>query len=252
MMLVPVVSVKKMAALAAVTLATTCLWAQQDAPKLTEVWKPVPPVVTPGKTAHDAPSDAIVLFDGTNLNAWESDKGGAAAWTLGGGAMTVSPGKGGIKSKQNFGSCQLHIEWKSPEVVKGEGQGRGNSGIFFMGQYELQVLDSYNNTTYSNGQAGSLYKQHMPMANACRKPGEWQVYDVIFNAPEFYEDGRIKSAATFTVFHNGVLIHHNAALLGQTAFIGLPKYEKHATELPLMLQDHGDLVSFRNIWVRRL
>lgn len=226
--------------------------AQADAPKLTEVWKPVPPVVSPGATAALPPSDAIVLFDGKSLAAWESDKGEAASWTLADGAMTVKPGAGGIRTKQGFGSCQLHIEWRSPAVVKGEGQGRGNSGIFLMGRYELQVLDSYNNTTYSNGQAASLYKQQMPMVNACRPPGEWQSYDIIFTAPEFYEDGRLKSPAHITVLHNGVLVQYNTPIWGSTEYIGIPKYTRHENALPLGLQDHGDLVSFRNIWVRPL
>lgn len=227
-------------------------FAQQDAPKLTEVWKPVPPVVTPGATAALPPSDAIVLFDGKSLDAWENDKGGAAGWTLADGAMTVKPGAGGIRTKQGFGSCQLHIEWRAPSVVKGEGQGRGNSGIFLMGQYELQVLDNYNNATYSNGQAASTYKQQMPMVNACRPPGEWQSYDIIFTAPVFFEDGRIKNPAMITVIHNGVLVQHNTPIWGATEYIGIPKYTAHAPALPLGLQDHGDLVSFRNIWVRPL
>lgn len=224
----------------------------QGDPKLTEIWKPEAPLVTPGKTAADAPSDAIVLFDGKSLSAWVSEKGGAAAWTIADNAMTVKPGSGGIKTKQGFGSCQLHIEWRAPEVVKGEGQGRGNSGIFLMEQYELQVLDMYNNKTYSNGQAGSIYKQAIPLVNASRKPGEWQTYDILFTAPEFYEDGRVKSAARITVLHNGVLIQNNTTIWGGTQYIGIAKYEKHASTLPIMLQDHGDLVSFRNIWIRPL
>lgn len=221
-------------------------------PKLSELYSPKAPVVAPGKTAADAPGDATVLFDGGALTAWESDKGTAAAWTLAEGAMTVKPGVGGIKTKQAFGSCQLHVEWRTPSVVKGEGQGRGNSGIIFMGQYELQVLDNYNNTTYSNGQAASIYKQHIPLVNVCRPPGEWQTYDVLFTAPEFYEDGRLKNAARFTVFHNGVLVQNNVTAWGNVQYRGIPEYVKHAAKLPLMLQDHGDLVSFRNIWIREL
>jgi hypothetical protein len=224
----------------------------QGDPKLTEMWKPEAPLVTPCKTAADAPSDAIVLFDGKSLSAWVSEKGGDAGWTIADNAMTVKPGSGGIKTKQGFGSCQLHIEWRAPEVVKGEGQGRGNSGIFLMEQYELQVLDMYNNKTYSNGQAGSIYKQAIPLVNASRKPGEWQTYDILFTAPEFYEDGRVKSAARITVLHNGVLIQNNTTIWGGTQYIGIAKYEKHASTLPILLQDHGDLVSFRNIWIRPL
>ncbi|MFM7839694.1 MAG: DUF1080 domain-containing protein, partial [Chitinophagaceae bacterium] len=147
---------------------------------------------------------------------------------------------------------QLHIEWRTPAEVKGEGQGRGNSGIFFMNRYELQVLDSYNNRTYSNGQAASIYKQLVPLVNASRGPGEWQVYDVIFIAPQFYEDGSLKTQARITVFHNGVLVQNNATLSGSTQYIGLANYEKHSNKEPLMLQDHGDPVSYRNIWIRPL
>lgn len=243
---------KKLLALLLPLAATTTFAQRNGDPKLTETWEPKAPIVTPGKTAADAPSDAIVLFDGKDLQQWESDKGGPAPWTVGDGAMTVKPQTGGIRTRQGFGDCQLHIEWRTPAVVKGEGQMRGNSGIFFMGRYELQVLDSYNNTTYSNGQAGSIYKQHIPMANASRPPGEWQSYDVIFTAPRFYEDGRVKSPARITVFHNGVLVQNNVEIWGQTQFIGIANYEKHADKAPLGLQDHGDLVSFRNIWIRPL
>lgn len=219
-------------------------------PQTTEVWEPIPPKVTPG-TGTAAPSDAIVLFDGKSTTAWESDKGGAVEWKIEDGAMTVAPGKGGIRTKQSFGDCQLHIEWRSPSVVKGEGQGRGNSGIFLMGVYELQVLDSYESRTYSNGQASSIYKQHIPLVNATKGPGEWQVYDVVFTAPRFSENGRVITPAYFTVFHNGILVQNHVALLGPTEYIGLPSYKAHG-KAPLGLQDHGDLVSFRNIWIRPL
>lgn len=224
--------------------------AQQGDPKATEVWEPVPVKVTPG-TGTAAPSDAIVLFDGKNLNSWESDKGGAAPFTLKDGAMTVTPKKGGIKTKEAFEDFQLHIEWRSPSVVKGEGQGRGNSGIFLQSYYELQVLDSYESKTYSNGQAGSLYKQTIPLVNACKKPGEWQTYDVIWTAPRFNEDGSVKSPARITVLHNNILVQNNTELKGKTEYIGQPKYVKHGA-MPLALQDHGDLVSYRNIWIRKL
>jgi hypothetical protein len=243
---------KKLLALLLPLAATTTFAQRNGDPKLTELWEPKAPIVTPGKTAADAPSDAMVLFDGRDLQQWESDKGGPAPWTVGDGAMTVKPQSGGIRTRQGFGDCQLHIEWRTPAVVKGEGQMRGNSGIFFMGRYELQVLDSYNNTTYSNGQAASMYKQHIPLANVSRPPGEWQSYDVIFTAPRFYEDGRVKSAARITVFHNGVLVQNNVEIWGQTQFIGVANYEKHADKAPLGLQDHGDPVSFRNIWIRPL
>lgn len=221
-------------------------------PKLTEVWNPVPAVITPGKTAADAPSDAIVLFDGKDGSKWSAKDGGANPWTIGDGAMTVAAGKGEIHSKDAFGDCQLHIEWRTPAEVKGDGQGRGNSGIFLMGKYELQVLDSYDNKTYSNGQAGSIYKQAIPLVNASRKPGEWQTYDVIFTAPRFAENGMIKTPARITVIHNGVLVQNNTTLAGGTQYIGIATYEKHGEKEPLILQDHGNPVSYRNIWVRNL
>lgn len=225
----------------------------QGDPKKTEVWEPVPAIVAPGKTPAAAPADAIVLFDGKNLNQWQAKKGGAAKWKLEpDGAMTVVKGTGDIMTKQGFGSCQLHIEWRTPAKVESEGQGRGNSGIFLMGRYELQILDSYNNRTYSNGQAGSLYKQHIPLVNASKKPGEWQVYDVVFTAPTFFSDGNMATPAKFTVFHNGVLIQNNVELRGNTVYIGQPFYEAHSNKEPIILQDHGNPVSFRNIWIREL
>jgi hypothetical protein len=226
--------------------------AQNADPSLTEQWKPEARVVTPGKTSLDAPADAIVLFDGKNTSEWVGGDGGPVKWKVADGAMTVVGGTGGITSKKAFGDCQLHIEWRTPAEVKGEGQGRGNSGIFLMGKYELQVLDSYNNKTYSNGQAGSIYKQLMPLVNASRKPGEWQTYDVIFTAPRFNADGTVKTQANITVIHNGVLIQNHAVLSGSTQFIGISTYEKHGDKEPISIQDHGDAVSFRNIWVREL
>ncbi len=221
-------------------------------PRLTEQWIPEPRIVTPGKTAADAPSDAIVLFNGTDASAFEAKNGGPIKWKIENGIMTVVGGTGEIHTKQGFGDCQLHIEWRTPAEVKGEGQGRGNSGIFFMGRYELQILDSYNNRTYSNGQAGSIYKQLPPLVNVSRGPGEWQSYDVIFIAPRFYEDGSVKSQAQITVLHNGVLVQNHAVLLGGTQFIGLANYEKHGDKEPIVLQDHGNPTSFRNIWIRPL
>ena len=223
---------------------------QKGDPKLTEVWEPEPKVVTPG-TGTAPPSDAIVLFDGSNLNEWEG-KDGEAQWVIEGGAMTVKPKTGAIKTKKAFGDVQLHIEWRTPTKIEGEGQGRGNSGIFLQSLYELQVLDSYQNRTYSNGQAGSIYKQHIPLANACRAPGEWQTYDIIYQAPLFKEDGSLGRPARITVIHNGVLVQNNVALLGPSLYIGTPKYEAHDEKLPLMLQDHNNPVSYRNIWVREL
>lgn len=225
--------------------------AQQGDPKATEQWNPVPAVIDPGND-QKAPSDAIILFDGKNLNEWISARtGGAPAWTIENGVMTVKGGTGDIKTKQVFEDCQLHIEWRTPAKVEGEGQGRGNSGIFLMENYELQVLDNYNNVTYSNGQAGSIYKQSMPLVNACRQPGEWQTYDIIFTAPRFYENGMLKSPARITVLHNNVLIQHNTEIRGATEYIGLATYKKHGP-LSIKLQDHGNPTSFRNIWLRKL
>lgn len=221
-------------------------------PKETEVWTPVPEQITP-VINNRPPSDAVVLFNGKDLSAWETEKKGAVKWTIDKeGSFTVKKGEGNIQTRQGFGSCQLHIEWRTPAKIEGEGQGRGNSGIFFMELYELQILDSYNNTTYSNGQAGSLYKQHIPLVNASLKPGEWQSYDVVFTAPQFNADGSLKSPARFTVFHNGVLIQNNVELKGGTVYIGQPGYKAHADKAPIVLQDHGNPVSFRNIWIREL
>ncbi|MBX3238840.1 MAG: DUF1080 domain-containing protein [Chitinophagaceae bacterium] len=221
--------------------------------KLTEYWDPAVRIISPGKTNAEAPSDAIVLFDGKDASKWKSQKDdGPVKWQVADGAMTVVKGTGGIVTKEGFGDCQLHIEWRTPAEVKGEGQGRGNSGIFFMGKYELQVLDNYNNRTYSNGQAASIYKQTPPLVNASRGPGEWQTYDIIFTAPIFAEDGSVKSPARITVFHNGVLVQNNTTIWGGTQYIGTPLYEKHGAKEPIILQDHGDPVSFRNIWIRPL
>jgi hypothetical protein len=222
----------------------------QESPKATEVWEPVPEVIE--APARRPPSDAIVLFDGKDLSQWQGRDGGEARWKLKGGAMTVVAGTGDISSRPAFGDVQLHIEWRTPAEVKGEGQGRGNSGVFLMGLYEIQVLDSYDNTTYVNGQAGAVYKQHIPLVNASRPPGEWQSYDVVFIAPRFAADGALLSKATMTVFHNGVLIHNHVTLEGTTTNVGQPRYEAHASKLPLRLQDHANPVSFRNIWLREL
>ena len=221
-------------------------------PEDTEVWEPEPSMITPGSTAHHPPSDAIVLFDGTDLSQWVGKEGAKPQWKVEDGAMTVVKGTGAIKSKENFGSMQLHIEWRTPDVIEGEGQGRGNSGIFLMDQYEVQVLDSYNNRTYSNGQAGSIYKQHIPLVNASRQPGEWQTYDIIFRAPKFDPAGKLLKPAYVTVIHNGVLVQDHVELLGPTQYIGKPKYAAHQDKLPLQLQDHSNPVSYRNIWVRPL
>ncbi len=224
--------------------------AQTTDPKDTEVWEPEPRVVA---TDTSIPSDAIILFDGTNLEAWESanaNKGGAK-WTIKEDAMFVAPGTGDIKTKQTFGDIQLHIEFRTPKRVESEGQGRGNSGVFLQERYEVQVLDSYQNRTYSNGQAGSIYKQYLPLVNAARGPGEWQTYDIIFTAPRFNKDGIKIASGYLTVIHNGVLIQNHVEIQGTTEYIGMPKNNAHG-KASIKLQDHGNLVSYRNIWVREL
>jgi hypothetical protein len=237
--------------------------AQQTAkpkPEDTEVWTPEPKVVTPSPTPGGAPSDAIVLFDGRNLDEWVSAKGGPAGWTVANGVVTVDKKTGDIISKRRFRSYQLHLEWRIPEDIDGQGQGRGNSGLFLAQTgsgdtgYELQILDSYNNKTYVNGMAGSVYKQAIPLGNAMRKPGEWQVYDVIWTAPTFNADGTVKTPAYVTAIHNGVLIQNHFQLKGGTLYIGTPSYTAHDSA-PIKLQSHGDPskpISFRNIWIREL
>jgi len=220
-------------------------------PEETEDWSRKPEVVTPGKGTQP-PSDAIVLYGGKgDLDKWESEREGPAKW-IAGEELTVADSAGDIKTKQSFGDMQLHIEWHSPAEVKGDSQGRGNSGVFLMGKYEVQVLDSYNNETYYNGQAGSIYKQTIPLVNACLPPGEWQRYDIIFKAPVFKEDGSKKTPAYVTVIHNGVLIQNHVEILGTTENIGAPKNIAHPAKLPISLQDHDNPVSYRNIWVREL
>lgn len=228
----------------------------------TEVWTPVPPIVTPGATPMDAPSDAIILFDGKNLDQWVSvnDHSKPAGWKVANGIITVDKSTGNIETKQSFMDYQLHLEWRVPEVIHGEGQARGNSGVFLASTgpgdegYEIQILDCYNNKTYTNGQTGSVYKETIPLANACKKPGEWQVYDIIWTAPRFNEDGTVKSPGRVTVMHNGVLLQNNVTINGVTAWIGAHSYKKHGPS-PIKLQSHGDPsepISFRNIWVRPL
>lgn len=239
-----------LAAVALVTILVAAAPLQQGDPRLTEVWEPVPPVVDPGDETTP-PSDAVVLFDGTGLSAWEG-RDGDAAWSVADGVFTVAAGTGDIRTRRAFGDVQLHLEWRAPAEVVGEGQERGNSGVYLMGLYEVQVLDSYDNRTYSNGQAGSIYKQSMPAVNASRPPGQWQSYDIVFMAPRFDAAGNLERPATMTVFHNGVLIQNHFELQGPTVYIGEPAYEQHAARLPLRLQDHGNAVSYRNIWVREL
>lgn len=241
-------------------MLTSALYGQQPKPEDTEVWQPVPKVVTPGADCGAAPSDAIVLFDGKNLDEWVSAKDKSPAkWTVADGVITVNKSAGDIETKRTFGSYQLHIEWRVPENVTGSGQARGNSGVFLAAfgpdaGYELQVLDSYKNLTYVNGMAGSIYKQSIPLANPTRPPGQWQTYDVVWTAPQFNDDGSVKSPAFVTVFFNGVLVDNHFELKGDTKYIGQPGYRKHGAA-PILLQAHGDpspAISYRNIWVREL
>ena len=247
-------------------LCTAMLKGQQDQtsrpkPEETELWSPVPRVVSPGPDCGAPPSDAIVLFNGNNLDQWvsSSDKS-PAKWVVANGVVTVNKSAGNIETKRKFRNYQLHIEWRVPANVTGSGQARGNSGIFLAatgsedGGYELQVLDSYNNQTYVNGMAGSIYKQAIPFVNASRKPGEWQTYDVVWQAPVFSQDGELKAPAYVSVWFNGVVVQNHFALKGETRYIGQPYYKAHGPE-PIMLQAHGDPsppISFRNIWAREL
>jgi hypothetical protein len=205
------------------------------------IW-PEPKVIDPG--AGGPPADATVLFDGKTMEAWD----GGDKWQVDGGVATAAGGS--ITSKQKFGDCQLHVEFATPEKVEGSGQGRGNSGVYLMGQYELQILDSYGNQTYFDGQCGSIYKQQPPMVNVCRKPGEWQSYDITFTAPRFNDDGSVKTPGYITALHNGVLIHNHFELQGTTSYTEAPKYHKHADKESLSIQFHGNPVKFRNIWLR--
>lgn len=224
-------------------------------PEMTEIWEPEVPVITPAKILGDAPSDAIILFNGKDLSQWVSSKDVTkpAPWAIkNNDYMEVVPGSGGIQTAMKFGDCQLHIEFSAPDVVKDQGQGRGNSGVFFQNRYELQVLDSYQNRTYRNGQAGSIYKDHAPLVNAMRGPLEWNTYDVIYTAPRFKPDGRLDAPARITVLHNGVVIQNNTTINGLTLYIGLHTYpEAHGDDV-ISLQDHGNPTQFRNIWIRKL
>lgn len=250
---------------AAALLMATAARAQDQSPQAkpadTELYQPVPPVVTPGAQDAAPPSDAIVLFDGKDLSHWVNTRDKApAGWTVANGVVTVDKKSGNIETRETFGSYQLHIEWRVPRDITGAGQGRGNSGVFLASTglgdagYELQIMDSYNNPTYTNGQVASIYKQSIPLANAARKPGEWQVYDVVWTAPAFNSDATLKSPAKITAFHNGVLVQNDYVLTGETRYIGKPFYKAHGPA-PIKLQAHGDPsppISFRNIWVRRL
>lgn len=255
---------KQFLAIALVILNMNVVSAQEmEDPAATEVWQPEPEIVAPGEMRNaPPPDDAVVLFDGTGLDQWVSvdNAGTPAQWTVSNGTVTVKKGTGNIQTRRSFTDYQLHLEWRIPDDITGQGQARGNSGLFLASTgpgdegYEIQILDSYDNRTYSNGQAGAVYKQHSPLLNASRKPGEWQTYDVIWTAPRFNDDGSLKHPARVTLLHNGVLVQDDVELQGTTVYVGKPRYRAHGP-LPIKLQDHGDPsepISFRNIWVREL
>ncbi|KAF1007249.1 MAG: hypothetical protein GAK28_01888 [Luteibacter sp.] len=245
---------------ALIALAATTAIAQTD-PKATEQWAPVPKVVAPGKQDSAPPSDAVVLFDGHDIDKWEASKDHSPAhWKVHDGVLTVDKATGNIQTKQRFGSYQLHLEWQVPANITGEGQARGNSGVFLASTgpgdegYEIQIMDSWKNPTYVNGQAASVYKQAAPLVNAMHPPGEWQSYDIVWTAPVFTANGKAKTPAYVTLFHNGVLVQNHTELTGETFYIGKPKYNAYK-DAPIKLQAHGDPsapISFRNIWVRPL
>ncbi|MCP9237646.1 DUF1080 domain-containing protein [Lewinella sp. JB7] len=222
-------------------------------PKATEFYEPVPPKVKPGATLGDPPADAIVLLgEGADLSEWKSAKSdGNAEWTKEGNAIVVKPGSGDIMTRRKFGDMQLHVEWRSPSEPDKEGQGRGNSGIFLQNRYEVQVLESEGSDTYTNGQAGSIYKQSPPLVNALKPQGEWQSYDIIYDAPEFNKDGMLIRPGYVTVLMNGVVVQNHTEIKGTTEYIGLPRNIAHGDDV-IKLQDHGNLVAYRNIWVREL
>ncbi len=213
--------------------------------------RPTPPLVDPG-SAGRPPSDAIVLFGGENLSQWRMKDGGPAKWRVEKGHVEIVPGSGDLTTVRTFGDCQLHVEWATPAVPKGEGQERGNSGVFLMGHYEVQVLDSYRNRTYADGQAAAIYGQFPPLVNASRAPGEWQEYDIVFHRPRFGQGGKLVTPARMTVFHNRVLVHDGVELVGATVHGQRATYAAHPDRLPLVLQDHGTPVRYRNIWLREL
>ncbi len=233
---------------------------KQDNPMPEKKWRihdpdrPLPPVVDPGPAGDPvpAPSDAIVLFGGRSLSQWTGSKGEPARWKVENGYMEVVKKTGTIRTARGFGDCQLHIEWSAPLPATGEGQGRGNSGVFLMEKYEVQVLDCYKNKTYADGMTAAVYGQYPPLVNACRPPGEWQTYDIVFHRPHFAEDGSLIRTAQMTVFHNGILVQDNVELMGPTAHKKREPYKVHPYKLPLSLQDHGNPVRYRNIWIREL
>ncbi len=255
-----VICLSSIAVLTGVTIVRAQQYDSTDH-RATEIYTPVPPIVTPGAQCGDAPSDAVILFNGRNEDEWvKTSDGTAATWVAADGILTVDKSTGNIQTKRTFSNYQLHVEYRIPSNITGEDQARGNSGVFLASTgkgdagYELQILDNYNNKTYTNGQVGSIYKQSVPLANPCRKPGEWQSYDIIWTAPVFGSDGSLSSPARVTVFLNGVLVQNNFELKGQTRYIGQPYYTAHGPS-PIKLQAHGDKsepISYRNIWVRPL
>lgn len=225
--------------------------------KIHDPERPLPPVVDPGTistqdVAGKAPSDAVLLFDGKDLSQWVGLDGKPAKWKVADGYMEVVPGAGDLATKDSFGDCQLHVEFSEPTPPTGESQERGNSGVFLMGLYEIQVLDSYQNRTYADGQAAAVYGQYPPLVNASRPPGEWQSYEIIFHSPRFSNAGEVLRPARVTVLHNGVLVQDNVELTGPTAHQRRPPYKAHPEKLPLKLQDHHNPVRFRNLWIREL
>jgi hypothetical protein len=258
---VPYLKLFASAALVAVSVPLFAQATPEAKPEDTEVYEPVPAAITPGATCGAAPSDAIVLFDGKSLAEWVTNKDKSPAkWNVASGVMTVNKSGGSIETKRSFTNYQLHLEWKVPTNITGSGQARGNSGVFLASTgdgdagYELQVLDSYQNKTYVNGMAGSLYKQAIPLANPTRKPGEWNVYDIVWTAPTFNADGSLKTPAFATVLFNGVIVENHFELQGETRYLGKPFYKAY-TSAPIKLQAHGDKsepISFRNIWIREL
>jgi hypothetical protein len=256
-MRVPAVALVLSAAATVVAPRATALAQETISWPIHDESRPHPAVVDPGTGVPQAtpgrpPSDAIVLFDGKDLGAWQARDGGPAAWKVESGYFEVVTGAGNIQTKQAFGDIQLHIELMEPLPAVGKSQERGNSGVFLMNTYEIQVLDSYENETYADGQAAALYGQCPPLVNACRRPGEWQAYDIVFEAPRFDADGQVTKRARVTVLHNGVVVQHAAEFTGPTGWKVRPPYQAHAPRLPLGLQDHGQPVRFRNVWVREL
>lgn len=243
----------------ALLLLTATLAAQPDPNWLGhDRERPLPPAITPPTPSTQAepgraPSDATVLFDGSDLSAWVAMDGSPTQWVIRDGALVCVPGSGYVRTLQSFGDCQLHVEWSAPTPPEGQSQGRGNSGVFFgFGRYEVQVLDSYQSRSYADGTAASIYGQYPPLVNASLPPGQWQTYDILWTAPRFDEEGNLVSKARMTVLHNGVVVHHNVELTGPTGWIGRPPYSAHPERLPIAFQDHGNPVRYRNIWVREL